>query len=50
MPQGFETCRADGGTIRTMKMKGGRYMKVCYDKAGKSHAGEMKTGKAKEEK
>jgi hypothetical protein len=49
-PQGFETCRTDGGKIRTMKLKGGRYMHVCYDAQGKSHAGEVKTGKAKEQK
>ncbi len=50
MPEGFDKCQVDGGRIRTMKLKGGRYMRICYDKAGKSHAGEVKTGKSKEEK
>ncbi len=49
MPADFDKCVDDGGRVRTMKLKGGRYMRVCYDKAGKSHAGEVKT-KSKEEK
>lgn len=28
-----------------MKLKGGKYMHICYDKSGKSHAGEVHTGK-----
>ena len=45
MPVDFEKCRAEGGRIRTIKPKGPKapeYMPVCYDKAGKSHAGEVK--------
>ena len=41
MPEGFDRCQKAGGRIRTMKVKGGRYMKICFDKAGKSHAGEV---------
>lgn len=49
-PQGFDKCVAEGGRVRTMKLKNGRYMHVCWDKAGKSHAGEVKTAKTKKEK
>jgi len=45
MPADFLKCVADGGRVRTMKVKGGRYMKICYDKDGKSHAGEVKKTK-----
>ncbi len=45
MPVGFEKCADEGGRVRTKKLKGGRYMRYCYDKAGKSHAGEVKTKK-----
>jgi len=47
MPADFDKCQAEGGRIRTIKVGKGRYMHVCYDKAGKSHAGEVKTKKAK---
>ena len=43
MPEGFDKCRREGGRIRTMKLKDGRYMHVCFDKQGKSHAGEIHT-------
>ena len=42
MPKDFDECKAEGGRIRTMPLSKGRYMHVCYDKAGKSHAGEVK--------
>lgn len=45
MPEDFEKCVREGGRVRTMTMKDGRYMRVCYDKDGKSHAGEMKQKK-----
>ena len=47
MPEAFEKCRREGGRIRTMSLSKGRYMHVCYDKAGKSHSGEVKTKKGK---
>ena len=45
MPADFEKCRREGGRIRTINVKGqpNKYMHVCWDKAGKSHAGEVKT-------
>ena len=45
MPKDFDTCVAGGGRVRTMKVKGGRYMHVCFDKEGKSHAGEVRQSK-----
>ncbi len=41
MPEGFDKCVKEGGRVRTMPVKGGRYMHVCFDKQGKSHAGEV---------
>jgi hypothetical protein len=45
MPKGFEECRAAGGRIRTKDVGKGKYMHICWDKSGKSHAGEVKTKK-----
>jgi len=45
MPAAFEKCVREGGRVRTMKVKGGRYMRVCFDKQGKSHASEVKKTK-----
>ena len=48
MPKDFERCVKSGGRVRTVKPggKGGsKYLHVCYDKKGKSHAGEVKTKK-----
>ena len=42
MPIGFDECVAEGGRITTKKLSNGRYMHICYDKAGKSYAGEVK--------
>ena len=47
MPADFDKCEREGGRIRTMKLKDGRYMHVCWDKQGKSHAGEVKSKKEK---
>jgi len=44
-PQAFDKCVAEKGRVRTITLKGGKYMRICYDKAGKSHAGEIKTTK-----
>jgi len=40
MPAGFDKCVRDGGRVRTKKLKGGKYMKICFLK-GKSYAGEV---------
>jgi len=40
MPAAFEKCVKDGGRVRTKKLSGGRYIKICY-KDGKSYAGEV---------
>ena len=42
MPADFEKCVRENGRVRTITLSKGRYMRVCYDKAGKSHAGEVK--------
>ena len=44
-PADFEKCQSEGGRIRTMPVKGGRYMRICFDKNGKSHAGEVRQSK-----
>ena len=49
MPADFEKCAAEGGRVRTMKVGKSKYMHICYDKAGKSHAGEVKTKGKKQE-
>lgn len=46
MPADFDKCVKEGGRVRTLKVGKDRYMHICYDKAGKSHAGEVKTKKA----
>jgi len=45
MPASFEKCRREGGRIRTKSLTGNKYMHICWDKKGKSHAGEVKTKK-----
>ena len=47
MPADFDKCVNDGGRVRTITLSKGRYMRVCYDKAGKSHSGEVHTKKTK---
>ena len=46
-PQGFDKCVAEKGRVRTITLKGGRHMKICYDKNNKPHAGEVHTKKEK---
>ena len=46
-PQAFDKCVAEKGRVRTITLKGGRYMRICYDKNNKSHAGEIKTKETK---
>ncbi len=41
MPKGFDMCVSEGGRVKTMPVKGGRHMKICFDKNGKSHPGEV---------
>jgi len=41
MPAGFERCIRQGGRVRTIKPKPGRYLHVCY-LGGKSYSGEVK--------
>jgi len=50
MPKDFAKCQAAGGRIRTKKLPGGKYMHICWDKNGKSHAGEIKTTKSTKKK
>jgi len=45
MPADFERCVDEGGRVRTIKPKSGKIMHICYDKNGKSHAGEVKNTK-----
>ena len=39
----------EGGRVRTKSIKGGRYMKICFDGKG-SHAGEVMMSKDMEKK
>lgn len=47
MPKGFTDCEKSGGKVVTKKLKGNRYIHICYDKNGKSYSGEVKTKKKK---
>ncbi len=47
MPADFDKCVAEGGRVRTKKLKGGRYIRICYNKKGESFAGEVKTAEKK---
>ena len=49
MPKDFDMCRSNKGKIRTIAMKGGKYMHVCILN-GKSYKGEVKVGKGEVEK
>lgn len=42
MPAGFDACRKGGGKIRTIQLKGRKYMHICI-LGGKSFKGEVKT-------
>lgn len=44
MPANFNACVDKGGRVRTKKLKGSKYIHLCFDKSG-SHAGEVKTKK-----
>jgi len=47
MPEAFESCRRNGGKIRTKKIKGtNKYMHICIPKGGgPSVGGHVKTKK-----
>ena len=45
MPKDFDACVKAGGRVRTKQLSDGRYIHICWDKAGKSHAGEVKEKK-----
>lgn len=47
MPKNFMTCVKSGGRVVTKKLKGNKYMHICYDKDGKAYPGEIKTKKKK---
>ncbi len=46
-PQAFDKCVKEGGRVRTKKVGKDKFMHICWDKEGKSHAGEVKIRKAK---
>ena len=45
----FEDCVKSGGKVVRKKLKGGKYINICYDKEGKSHAGDIRVTKKKAE-
>ena len=47
MPKEFDDCVKNGGKVRTKNLKGNKYIRICYDKNGKSHAGEVMQRKKK---
>ena len=49
MPIAFNRCVKNGGRVRTKKLKGGKYMHICF-LGGSSYAGEIKKKKSKKKK
>lgn len=47
MPKDFERCVNSGGKVITKTLKGGKYVRLCVDKKGKWHTGEIKKRKDK---
>jgi len=45
MPKDFTKCVKQGGRVRTIKPRNDVYIRICYDKKGKSHRGEVKHNK-----
>jgi putative hemolysin len=45
MPKDFTNCVKNGGKVRRKNLKNGKYINICYDKNGNSHAGEVKVKK-----
>jgi hypothetical protein len=50
MPKGFNDCVKAGGRVVTKKLKGNKYLHICYDKSGKAHSGEVRTKKKENKK
>lgn len=50
MPEAFDKCVSEGGSVRTIDVKDhpGMYMHICY-KGGKAYPGERKMKKGREE-
>ena len=48
MPEDFERCVAEGGRVRTMSLSNDRYVRVCWDKSGEPHRGEVTKAATKE--
>jgi hypothetical protein len=46
MPKEFDACRSGGGKVRTITLKGGKYMHICI-LGGKSYRGEIKSKQSK---
>lgn len=47
MPKDFITCtKKKGSKVVTKKLKGGKYIKICYDKDGNSYSGEVEKKKS----
>jgi len=44
-PADFEKCVREGGRVKTINPKAGKYLHICYDKQGNSHSGEVMTKK-----
>lgn len=44
MPKAFNSCVKRGGRVRTKRLSGKRYIKLCF-KGGKSFAGHVKRRK-----
>lgn len=49
MPAAFLACVANGGRVRTKKLKDGKYLRICFQD-GKSYPGEVKKAKGKKGK
>lgn len=48
MPKSFDDCVANGGKVRTLTPKKGKYLHICYPKGGgKPIVGEVKSAKKK---
>ena len=45
MPKEFMDCVKSKGRVVTRDIKGNKYVKICYDKDGKSYTGEIKLKK-----
>ena len=45
MSKGFDECAKNGGKLRTKSLKNNKFIRICYDKDGKSHAGPVMTNR-----